>query len=488
MQRYLILFTAAFAIRLFIGLSDPFLHSWDERFHALVSKNMIEAPFKPVLREEPVLPYDATSWTAGHIWVHKQPLFLWQMAISMKIFGINTFGLRLPSIVMGALEVILLYRIALLLGLGYGAMLSACLLLFSSYNIEQCSGVIGMDHNDVAFGFYILLSFWCYFEYVRSKRNIWIFLIGCFAGFAVLNKWLPGLLIYGAWLTYMIADKEMAFKKEFRKLIISFSISCIIFIPWQIYILNKFPLQAKFTYSFNRRHITEPLEGHTGNWDYFFRLIPDQYSYIVAFLILIFLLQVFKRKKTEPAIYSILFAIAIVYIFFSFIVKTKSSNYVFIVAPFVFIIAGKGFDLIYNFTIKLFHGRVLSSLLLLLAASAIVSVFRPVTLYNFHVNDKPYLFNTENRASKRHNTIIYQKLDSLIQEESIILNCRSFEDVEAMFWSKHNVYQWYPDSMQYLELKKKGLNIVAFPDMPGQELPSYIKHDPGISILPYTLK
>ncbi|MBP7399885.1 MAG: hypothetical protein KA954_09890, partial [Chitinophagales bacterium] len=84
---YLILFFGALGIRILFNSFFPYLHDWDERFHALVAKNMMTHPFTPMLRANPVLPYDETSWTDGHIWLHKQPLFLWQMALSMKIFG-----------------------------------------------------------------------------------------------------------------------------------------------------------------------------------------------------------------------------------------------------------------------------------------------------------------------------------------------------------------------------------------------------------------
>ena len=52
---------------------------------------MMEDPFKPMLIKNPLFPYHYGDWWNCHIWVHKQPLFLWQMALSMKIFGVSTF-------------------------------------------------------------------------------------------------------------------------------------------------------------------------------------------------------------------------------------------------------------------------------------------------------------------------------------------------------------------------------------------------------------
>ena len=48
-----ILFLAALVLRYHYITLDAFLHDWDERFHALVAKNMMTEPFKPMLRTTP---------------------------------------------------------------------------------------------------------------------------------------------------------------------------------------------------------------------------------------------------------------------------------------------------------------------------------------------------------------------------------------------------------------------------------------------------
>ena len=63
--------------------ADFQLHEWDERYHALVAKNMIESPFKPMLYKNPVLPYNYQNWIENHVWLHKQPLPFWFMAASL---------------------------------------------------------------------------------------------------------------------------------------------------------------------------------------------------------------------------------------------------------------------------------------------------------------------------------------------------------------------------------------------------------------------
>src|SRR5690606_13679809 len=107
----LLLLLSALMVRLVMISLDPFIHEWDERYHALVAKNMMTNPFKPMLITDPIFPYDVNDWSGNHIWVHKQPLFLWQMALSMKIFGVSPFAVRLPSAILGTVAVFFIYDI-----------------------------------------------------------------------------------------------------------------------------------------------------------------------------------------------------------------------------------------------------------------------------------------------------------------------------------------------------------------------------------------
>jgi hypothetical protein len=49
-----LLLLSAFLIRLLMISLDPFLQDWDERFHAIVAKNMMDFPFKPMMVVNPV--------------------------------------------------------------------------------------------------------------------------------------------------------------------------------------------------------------------------------------------------------------------------------------------------------------------------------------------------------------------------------------------------------------------------------------------------
>ncbi|RYE17321.1 MAG: hypothetical protein EOP51_24120 [Sphingobacteriales bacterium] len=105
-----LLVLAGFILRFYCS-ADQFLHPWDERYHALVAKNFMTHWWVPTLYDNPILGYNNASWAVSHIWLHKQPLPMWLMAISMKLFGVNEMAMRLPSVIMTSIGIKLMYFI-----------------------------------------------------------------------------------------------------------------------------------------------------------------------------------------------------------------------------------------------------------------------------------------------------------------------------------------------------------------------------------------
>jgi 4-amino-4-deoxy-L-arabinose transferase len=77
--------------------------------------------------------YDYTAWCCNHIWLHKQPLFLWQMALSMKIFGINEVALRIPNMLMSSMLTLFIYRIGSIWANKYVGFIAAFISVFARY-------------------------------------------------------------------------------------------------------------------------------------------------------------------------------------------------------------------------------------------------------------------------------------------------------------------------------------------------------------------
>jgi 4-amino-4-deoxy-L-arabinose transferase-like glycosyltransferase len=446
----------AFFLRLKMAMLDPFLNPWDERFHALVARNMMDQPFKPMLLREFMGTTPVNDWAQAHIWLHKQPLFLWQMALSMKIFGVSEFTMRLPSVIMGALSVALLYRITIIATSNRTiALMAGAFMCFAYFQLAQISGRLSVDHPDVAFCFYVLASIWCYFEYVHSgnKKFKWVLFIGIMAACAILCKWLTGLLVFSVWgivvLHQIIKHKNY---KQVSHFAIALLVCTVVVLPWQIYILNTFPVEAQFEYAYNSRHFTEAVEGHGGdalfylnNLDYVFGknvwLIP-----VVCLVLLVFN----KARLKNFYVRACLAFVFIIHIFFS-IAATKMHGYVFCVYPFLFLFTAISLhDIVSRFQ---YQKIVLVT----------TSIFICVALLQYNYIQY-YTLPSAYRQARIHNTNIYKNLRQYVPADvKYIFNVANREQFDLMFYNA-DVHAWHQflDTAYMKNYEMRGVKMAAF--------------------------
>lgn len=476
------LMIGALGIRLFMIVLDPFLNEWDERYHALVAKNMIHHLFVPTLWPEPILSYDYKEWCCNYYWVHKQPLFMWQMAISMKIFGVNEIAMRLPSALMNTLQVFLTYRIATLLHdkrMGY---LAAFLFTFGYYGLEQVSGSMGREHNDVAFLFYLTASFWALAEYLKKPKLIFVMLIGLFSGAAILNKWLVGLLVYAGWfLGLIIYKKDYLF--NIKNMAISLIVTVLTFLPWQIYIFNRFPLESQHELTYNGKHITEVLDGHGGDFWYYFKnnyILYGAWSWI--FILLGVSLFIFKIKNSILK-HAILLSTIILYLFFTF-VKTKFVSFVY-VASFIYIFMSIILYVLEDVSINHLPKGIakLSTVIFIILAG--VYTFHHWKIESYHTRNKPnYFAYGPERINRIHDAAILKKLKNEIDPSYLIFN--TTQPIEVMFYTNNIAYFWLGPE-DYHKLKEKGYKMAAMVNK-DHPIPYYLEQDSTVLILDLGLK
>ena len=476
-----LLVIAGFGLRLFMARADPYLHDWDERFHALVAENMMHHPFTPMLRVNPVIPYNPYNWCDNHIWVHKQPLFLWQMALSMRISGVSERTMRLPSVLMGTLMILLLFRIAVLFtGNRLTSLIAAGLLAFSNVFINLSAGIQGQDHNDLAFCFYVLASIWAYTEYIRSPKWYWVLLVGLFSGCAVLNKWLLGWLVFLGWGVHcLLRIRKERMRKEWLHLVIALFVSCVIFLPWQWYIFHAFPKEAAYEMAFNRRHITEALEGHDGTVFYyvshFYAVFGNGCWLLLVPGMMAALLQ--QQALNRYLLVSFLVEILFVFCFFSFAVKSKGYNYFLFVAPLCLLFIAGFLSLLIRKLKKAYW--VVPFLLLVL-----FDVLNPVKIMQ-HLSAA----NME-RADKIYNTQIYKKAKEYLPGNiRIVMNLDALEDIPFMFYnSSCSAYDGVLSEADMNRLAKKKVPVAAFKNHGTYILPGYVLRYPYLYIIPLDLR
>ncbi|GAA3932232.1 ArnT family glycosyltransferase [Hymenobacter algoricola] len=463
---------AGLSLRLVMATVDPFLHDFDEKYHALVAKNMLADWTTPILRLHPVLPYNYQTWCCNHIWVHKQPLFLWQMTLSMHLFGVSELAVRLPSVLLTTLLIWPVYRIGKLAYNRAAGYFTALLLVFAQYQLELISGGQSVDHSDIAFLFYITASIWAYVESQQPGARVWRWslLAGLLAGAATLCKWLPGLVVYAGWgLTLLSTPARRRQPAEYLRLGASGLVALAVFLPWQLYIHHRFPVESAYEQQFSAIHFWKAVEGQGGPWYFYFRNLFYQYQWLLPFIVGGLVLAL---RRPRPALRPLLLICAVVFLFFS-AAATKMPSYTYIVSPLLLLLVGivcaeSEQHLLGSGTRAATVGWTLLLLLIVLLN------LRPDALLKHHTLRFAKSSRTF-REQKLQHTAVYRQLDALVPPGYVVFNTTALEDVEAMFYSSRNVYSWWPTEAEYRSLRARGIRLATFPDHGQQVLPAYMR-------------
>lgn len=479
---FTLLIIGSFCLGYFIANLDPFLILWDEQYHALVAKNMLINPFKPTLYRAIVLPYDYTNWTANHIWLHKQPLFLWQIVLSLKVFGINEFSVRIPSIVLHTIIAFFIYRIGKIVSNKNVGYYGALFFSVAYYPLELIAGRYSTDHNDVAFLFYVTASFWAWFEYQHTTKKYWLILIGIFSGCAVLVKWLVGLLVYCAWfMAVSLTNKIKSFQwQQYMPIIYSMGISILIFLPWQLFIFHTYPKEAHYEFLFNAKHFFEIVEEHAGNIWFHFKALYTIYGSgdAIPFLLLAGIIILMMKTSLKKYKILILSAIIIIYGIYS-IAATKMVSYCLIVSPFAFLGLGALVD-----TVLMFLKTKIKAVSLKIMISNVGIVAVCIMLLDLskiqknHTDWKPT--DNHNREQELKEMRFINRLPVISKNDKwVIFNTTISVDghIPIMFYTSYLAYNFIPDLSQINYAKLQAYKIMI---LDTGNLPHFIINDSDI--------
>jgi 4-amino-4-deoxy-L-arabinose transferase len=461
-------------------IQTPYLFDWDEKFHALVAKNLSADWRIPILITDTIVQPCKDSWVCCGVWLHKQPLFLYQMALSIKIFGVNEFAVRFPSALMVSLLIFPVYRIAEIISDKRAAVIAALLIVTNSTILSHVSGYSGMDHNDIAYLFYVTLSIWALVEYINTEDLKFIWLLGLFSGLAILNKWVTGLIALEGLIVFLLFFSRKAVKSRFFIIIRAFVICVLVFLPWQIYTLIAYTDLALHEFNFNTKHFFEVIENHNGNgWFYIFNL-PNQYSNLHYLLIAIpFCLWYLKDKirYTLP-----LFIMLLTFFIFFSIAKTKLAGYTIPVMPISFVFIG-----LFIQNILYILSRKIGSRYMPIIMGCVLFLLGIVNLNIPRLIQESNTTNTEDWrarrfASKKSNAVVYKQiLKENTNLKMAIVGFSNFDDIDCRFYTGFPCYGYYLNAENIQKLKSGGYQIAVFRNL----IPENLQNDKSVIILPY---
>ncbi len=426
--------------------SDFFLHEWDERYHALVAKNMMGQPWLPTLYKNPVLPFSIEDWTSNHVWLHKQPVALWFMSASISLFGTNELAVRLPSILFSTLSIYLVYRIGTYFKNREVGILAAFFMAINGLVIELTAGRVATDHVDICFMFFILLSVFLTLLYAQKNRWIFNVLAGLALGTAILTKWLPALIVLPLWLIVVWNMSPQPKKWVILNFVLFSGIAAIVFLPWQIYIHSAFPLEAAHEAGFNFRHLTETIEEHSGGIFYFLHKIRINYGELIYLPMIWFLYTIFRRKDWHPVRLATAVWMLGPLLVFS-LAETKMQGYLLISAPAFFIVTAYFFF----FLLDLYQQKNKYRWLIAVVLFALVAL--PVRYSIERI--KP--FSDRDRSPQW-----VSDLKAFPRGEGLLFNYP--HPVEAMFYTDLTVYSSIPADSTVQRLLRGGYDVFILDD------------------------
>ncbi|MBC7885374.1 MAG: glycosyltransferase family 39 protein [Saprospiraceae bacterium] len=433
-----------FGLRVY-GSLESSLHEWDERFHALVAKNLMDDPLKPVLISDGLLNLDYTNWSMCHVWLAKPPLAFWMMALSMKVLGVNEYGLRFPSLIFSILSIYLTFLIGKKLYNEKIGLVAAFLYAINGLLYEINIGLMSGDHVDTLFHLLFQLSVLLVIKYTKVPKTKYLVLIGVLSGLAFLCKWIMSLFILLVCFSYLIFVL-----KKIRETINGACIIGFFFVltlsPWLLLIWTKFPVESKWMIGQIFTPIGSVIQAHDGAWYYYLESIRINVNEFI-YLPLIFLIFVsFKRLNKERFLLLVWIFIPLMLLSVS---ETKRAVYLMMAATPLFIVSAWSMHYLYAIRSRIKYKWAAYLIICLFFAAAIRYSIERIKPF------KPRLEKPEYRIT----------MESLIEEtkfppDSIVLLNEPYF-IESRFYYNMKGYR-YIDDENILRIKKSGYKVFEF--------------------------
>jgi len=319
-NRLIILSLFIAALLKFRNLGHKTIKYWDELFHAIAARNLTKHFFMPTLYDQPYLPYDYKNWTHNHIWLHKPPYPLWQIAISYRLFGVNSFALRLPSVIMAGLAVFITYLIGSELYNKKVGFVAAFLQAVNPLMMNLVHGYMFSDHIDIALVFWVELSCYLLIKGVKTGKTRYYIWSGVAQGFGYLSKSYLCLVGFGIAGVIFILTRTGVLKPykgniSAKKVLAQLLFSILVAAPWVTFCLIKYTKEFIHENNMVLAHLYTQVEIWQKPWDcHLFEYMPSHYPYwyLIIFVSFFFLSAFAMKGRTLSDLYIILWVIIVV--------------------------------------------------------------------------------------------------------------------------------------------------------------------------------
>ncbi|WOE68761.1 glycosyltransferase family 39 protein [Hydrogenimonas thermophila] len=299
-----------------------------------------EGAFSEATREMLASGNYITTYLGGELRFDKPILIYWLQAVSVKLFGLNEFALRLPSSLAATAWVLIFYKFVKYLYDRKIALLSAIFMA----SALQISVIAKAAIADALLNLCIASSMFAIFLYIQTEKKLWLYITFAAIGFGVLTKGPVAIMVpFVVTFIYFALKRDLLFwlKSVFNP--IGILIFLLIAGPW--YWLEYQDQGMKFIEGFFFKHnlsrFENSFEGHSGSFLYYIPVLlvgtmPHTGILLVAFS------QLKTWFKDERILFLTIW-FGFVFIFFSFS-GTKLPHYVIYGYTPLFVLMALGFE------------------------------------------------------------------------------------------------------------------------------------------------
>ncbi|WP_405160224.1 glycosyltransferase family 39 protein [Nocardia sp. NBC_01499] len=181
-----------------------------------------------------------SSDAANSITVDKPPASLWLMELSVRVFGLNSWSILVPEVLLGIASVALLWA-TVRRPFGPAAGLLAGLVLAVT---PVAALMFRFNNPDALLVLLMIAAAWAMTRAVEDGRWRWLVLTGAFMGFGFLTKQLQVLLVVPPLaLTYLIAGPPKLGKRLLQ--LVAAAVTMVVAAGWWLLAVELWPTSSR---------------------------------------------------------------------------------------------------------------------------------------------------------------------------------------------------------------------------------------------------
>ena len=181
-----------------------------------------------------------SSDAANSITVDKPPASLWIMALSVKVFGLSSFAILLPQVVMGVASVGVLYATVKKNFGAQAGLLAGAVLALTPVAVLM----FRFNNPDALLTFLMVLAAWATMKSIEKTSPKWFMVVGVFIGLAFLTKTLQAFLVVpGFALAYLVAARTSLPKRIWH--VVLGGLSIVLSAGWWVAVVELLPASMR---------------------------------------------------------------------------------------------------------------------------------------------------------------------------------------------------------------------------------------------------